>query len=240
MNRQLSPTRREDEIGFALLELMIALGIGAFLLAGIAAVMAVTRQTYGAQAGMGQLQDDQRIAVNVLVGVIEHAGYYYNPQKKTAYDYFPVTAPYANAGQTISGTSGLGNEPDTISVRYVQSPPGTSTSDFMEDCNGVINLVSSVSVPTNTFTIDSQNQLTCAVGSSTPKALAGGISSFNAMYGVDVDNDKSVDFYLPASSMTAAYWSSVGSVQVNLVFINRLDITKPISVKAVINLMNRA
>lgn len=234
-----APARRL-QAGFSLLELLIALTIGVFLLAGIAAVLAVTRQNFNAQAGMGQLQDDQRIAVNMLVSAIEHAGYYYNPQDDTALTSFPLAAPFVNEGHSVAGSSGSAGWADSISIRYVQSPAGTSSSDFMEDCNGISNTGSVAVLSVNTFTLDGQNQLTCAVGSNPAKPLAAGISSFTVLYGVDADKDRSVDFYLPALAMTATYWALVGSVQVSIVFVNPLDRAKPITLNRVINLMGRA
>lgn len=228
------------QAGFSLLELLIALTIGVFLLAGVAAVLAITRQNFNAQAGMGQLQDDQRIAVNMLVMVLGHAGYYYNPQTETALTSFPQVLPFAGAGQAIAGTSGAGVVADSIVVRYVQSPPGTASSDFLQDCNGNSNtdIVGTLSV--NNFTLDSQNQLTCAVGSRPAQPLASGISAFTVLYGVDRDKDNSVDLYLPALAMTPAYWALVVSVQVSIDFINPLDRARPIKVKRVIKLMGRA
>ena len=234
------PAGRRSQAGFTLLETLIALTIGVFLLGGIAVVLGVTRQNFNAQAGMGQLQDDQRIAVNVLVNVVEHAGYFYNPTAQTAASSFPLTAPFVNAGQSVSGTSGSGTAADSLTVRYVPSPAGGSAADFMEDCNGETNTGTGTAVSVNTFTLDSQNQLSCAVGSKPAKPLAAGISSFTVMYGVDLNNNKSVDAYLPASAMTAANWALVGSVQVSIGFVNPLDKNRTITVKRVINLMNRA
>lgn len=226
--------------GFSLLELLISVTIGVFLLAGIAGVLAITRQNFNAQAGMGQLQDDQRVAVNMLVSVVEHAGYYHDVQKETAVTSFPLAAPFADEGHSVVGSSGSGPVADSISVRYMQSPGGTASSDFLQDCNGISNTGSTAVLSVNTFTLDSQNQLTCAVGGNAAKPLAGGISSFTAFYGIDRDKDRSVDFYLPAQAMPPSYWALVGSVRVDLVFINPLDRDKPITVRRVINLMGRA
>jgi type IV pilus assembly protein PilW len=233
-------TGRRTQAGFTLLETLIGLTIGVFLLGGIAVVLLVTRQNFNAQAGMGQLQDDQRIAVNMLVNVVEHAGYFYNPTSQTATNSFPLSSPFLNAGQSVSGTTGSGTAADSLIVRYLQSPTGGSAADFTEDCNGATNTGATAVLSVNTFTLDSQNQLNCAVGSGAAKPLAAGISSFTVMYGVDFNNNKSVDAYLPASAMTAAYWALVGSVQVSIGFTNPLDKTRTITVKRVINLMNRA
>lgn len=236
--RRTAGLRRQA--GFTLLETLIALGIGVFLLGGIAVVMSVTRQNFNAQAGLGQLQDDQRVAVNVLVTVVEHAGYFFNPQAKTADNTFLISAPFASPGQTIAGISGTGSTADTLSVRYLQSPQGAANSDFMQDCNGGVNGAAAPVMSVNTFTLNSNNELSCAAGTNAAMPLASGISAFSVLYGVDTNNDKSADQYLPAGSMTTDYWLAVASIQVTIVFTNPLDSSKPITVVRVINVMNQA
>ena len=228
------------QAGFTLLETLIGLGIGLFLLGGIVLVMGMTRQNFNAQNGLSQLQDDERIAVSMLVMVIEHAGFFSTPQTTTIAQAFPTAAPFASAGQSVSGTSGSGSTGDTISVRYLQSPGGAADSDFMQNCNGGNNTDSAPRMSISTFTLNNKGELTCAVGSDPAQPLSAGIRAFSVLYGVDSDNDRSVDRYLPASSMTADLWTQVGSVRMRLDFTNPLDSTKPATVVRVINLMNQS
>lgn len=228
------------QAGFTLLETLIALGIGAFLLGGIAVVMGITRQNFTAQTGLAQLQDDQRVAVNMLVTVIEHAGYFFNPQAQTVATAFPISAQFPSPAQAVAGTTGSGSAGDTVSVRYVQSPQGNATSDFMQNCNGAVNGTTAPVMSVNTFSLSSSGELSCAVDAQTALPLASGITAFKVLYGVDTNSDKSVDQYLPAASMTTDYWLAVLSVQVTVVFANPLDTSKSITVVRVINLMNQA
>jgi len=239
---RISIGSRRRQAGFTLLETLISLGIGLFLLGGIVLVMGITRQNFNAQSGLSQLQDDQRIAVGMLVMVVEHAGFFPDPQSRTNTDAFPAAAPtFVSTGQWVGGSTGTGTASDTLSVRYRQSAAGKANSDFMMDCNGVANtdLVNPPALPSvSTFGLNSSGELTCAVDSKPAQPLSAGISAFKVLYGVDSDQDGSVDQYLPASQMTPALWLLVGSVRVSLTFNNPLDSSRPVTVMRVINMMN--
>ena len=231
--------RRARQRGFGLLETFIGMVIGLFLLAGIVMVFSSTRQNFTAQIGMSQWQDHERTAMTLLTTAIEHAGYFYDPQDQLRTTAFPATAQFPTAGQVLTGTSGSDPGKDTLTVRFFPSPSGSSSSDFLEDCQGgAAGGASTMSI--NTFAINSAHELTCAVGSQAARALVGGITAFSVLYGVDSDGSGSVNAYLPASAMTPAHWATVVSVQVTLSFINPLDRTQPISSVRVINLMSRA
>ena len=227
------------QAGFTLLETLIALGIGLFLLGGIALVMGLTRQNFNAQSGLSQLQDDQRIAVSMLVMVVEHAGFFPDPAAQTVADAFPAIGAFGS-GQSLTGTVGSAGAGDTLSVRFQQSPPGNAGSDFMLDCQGVSNTDAINRDALNVFGLNAAGELTCSVNGNTAQPLAAGLSGFSVLYGVDSDNDSSVDQYLPATSMTPQLWLATGSVKVSLSFVNPLDATKPITVVRVINLMNHS
>jgi len=126
------------QAGFSLLETFIGITIGLFILAGIVTVFSSTRQNFTAQTGMSQWQDNERTAMTLLTTVIEHAGYFYNPQTQLSTSAFPATTQFPTAGQVVTGTSGSSPGNDTVTVRYFPSTSGGSSSDFLEDCNGGI------------------------------------------------------------------------------------------------------
>jgi type IV pilus assembly protein PilW len=64
------------QCGVTLLELMISLTIGLFLLAGMATIFSSTNISYNAQTGLTQLQNNQVQALTVLSNIIQSAGYY--------------------------------------------------------------------------------------------------------------------------------------------------------------------
>ena len=223
MNSSLSRASaqlRKSQRGIGLLEIFIGLTIALFLLAGLLTVFAGTSQNFTAQNKLSQLQDDQRMAMGLLSTVIQEAGYFPSPQTLTITDALPSSATFVQSA-AVAGTSTSAG-PDTIAVRYVASPAGTSTSDFLMDCNGGSNSSPSGTVTfINTFAL-SGTDLTCAVNSNAARKLVGGISNLVVLYGIDPDGNSSVNQYLPAASMTAALWPAVISVKVTLTFVNPL------------------
>jgi len=227
--------RRQAQQGFSLLETFIGITIGLFILAGLITVFSTTLRVFSEQSSMSRWQDNERTAMQMLTTVIEHAGYYYNPQTQTKATAFPVDSgnQFNAAGQVVTGSS---NGVDTVTVRYWPSASGASNSDFIEDCNGGLAGAGSSSMVINTFTLNG-GELTCAVGSQQARTLASGISAWSVLYGVDSDADGSVDGYYPASVMTNTQWPSVVSVQITLTFPDPLDSSKTISSVRVINFM---
>jgi len=213
--RRAAPRRGR---GMGLIELLIAMALMMLLIAGMLSVLAGTRQTSLSQGQMAQLQDDQRLALAMLTNVVQQAGYFPSPTTSTSAIELPSNATFASAGQAIVGTDG-GASGDTLVVRYE-----AGTADGTMDCNGGVN---AGLVLTNTFSVDANGNLNCAVAQGAAAAaaaqtLAGNVQNFQVLYGVDLLGDRSSLEYLPASAMTAANWASVISVRVSLTFQNPL------------------
>jgi type IV pilus assembly protein PilW len=62
--------------GFSLVELMIALAIGSFLIAGAIYVYSQTRNSYATSDSIGRMQEDARFAVSLIEPDIQLAGLY--------------------------------------------------------------------------------------------------------------------------------------------------------------------
>jgi type IV pilus assembly protein PilW len=236
---------RKNQFGLGLIEILVGIAISLFLLAGLATLFAGTRQNFDAQGHLAQLQDDQRMAMNMLSTVIQEAGYYPDPIVTVATTAFPADTVnpiiFASAGQIISGTSTTGAS-DTVSVRYRASAAGAALPDFIMDCNGGTNTSAAAKANyVSTFTVNANNELTCSVNGATARPLVGGISNLAVLYGVDKAGNGSVTQYLNATNMTSALWSSVISVRVTLTFINPLagptGQTATIPFTRIINLM---
>ena len=88
MNRthRTSPTRRA-QAGISLIELMISMAIGLFLLAGLVAVFVNSAQSSAELSKAAQQVENGRFAMQTLVEDLQHAGYYGQ--------YFAVDAPVA-------------------------------------------------------------------------------------------------------------------------------------------------
>jgi type IV pilus assembly protein PilW len=226
--------------GFTLVELMVALLIALFLMGGMVTMVQAMRSAYGAQNGLSQLQDDQRMAMTFISNVIQSAGYFvFTPlAPNTAAGSLPALAPFAAAGQSVYGTGSATANPaqNTISVRYM-----TAGGDGIMNCAGGTSAVAATFI--NTFSIDTHGNLNCQVttiiggtttGPTTTQLISGttlngtlvrGIVGMQIYYGVQTNpaNATSVDTYLdaPGVSVTTGggpYWmisgplGSVGNV----------------------------
>lgn len=215
--------RSDGARGFALIELLISLVIGLFLLGALVVGYAGMQQTFSAQSAFSQLQDDQRMASNLLSDVVQEAGYFYNPQTATSANTFPSNSTFATAGQAVAGSSASGSASDVLTVRFVASPAGTS-SDFIINCNGASNAdTMNPASYVNAFTVNASHELTCSVNGATAIPLVGNVASWSVQYGVDTTGAGTVSQYLAASNMTAALWSSVLAVRITLQFANPLS-----------------
>ncbi len=239
-------TGRRSQSGFTLIELLVSMFISIILLAGLVYVFISVRTTFNSQTTLAQLQDDQRVAMAIVSHVIQEAGYFPTPQTVTVANQFPVSTDFKLAGQVVVGTGSgsTGTSADVLTVRFAASSIGTTTSDFILNCNGSAN-TSAFAIKTfvNQFTVNSSNDLTCAVDGGTPVALVGNVTSWSVRYGVDVNGDGTAYRYYNANSMPSASWTQVVSVRVQLSFTNPLanQTGQPstIDLARVVNLMNR-
>ena len=104
-----------------MIEIMISLSIALFLMTGLFSLFLSTKQNSVAQSALSQLQDDQRMAMNLLAIIIQQAGYFPNPQTATLATAFPVDATFLGEGQSVFGTDGA---PQQIIAMAVQIPAG--------------------------------------------------------------------------------------------------------------------
>jgi type IV pilus assembly protein PilW len=234
--------------GFTLVELMIAMAIAVFLLAGLVTILQNVRGAYGNQQALAQLQDQQRFAMMVLTDVIQAGGYFPDPIAWTPITSLPAAAPY-KAGQAFWGTYAAGGG-DTIGVRYRTAFPDPSPPVIL--CDGSTNTAQGPSYAyTNTFSVrapagTTPGALLCQVDNLGAAAAAPGVPIVNGVvglqiyYGVKRDftvNDYNVDTYLRADQMAAASctavidwgnptagcdWANVAAVRVILTFTNPL------------------
>lgn len=75
-NRNLYQYRWSTVSGFSLIELMVALGISLFLIAGIGYVYTGSKQTYRVQDQLSRLQENGRLALEYLARDVRMAGYW--------------------------------------------------------------------------------------------------------------------------------------------------------------------
>ena len=217
-----STVRFVSQRGYTLVEILVALVLGLFLVAGVLMIVQDNRRVFGNQTQLAQLQDSERLAMTMITDVIQSAGYYPNPAVNPATAFLTNSAPFA-LGQSITGTGAYTDAApgDTIAVRYAtQSGDGILTcAGFSNTSGGTLTYVNSFSVVVNAQGV---SQLVCTVG-GTAYPLVSNVLNLQIRYGVtrNAASGDSVDTYVEdAAQMTAADWSNVRSVTVSLVFQN--------------------
>lgn len=229
------------ERGFTLLEIMISLTIGLFLLGALLIIVQTNKTVFMNQNKLSQLQDAERMALTMMSDVIQSAGYFPDPTVNTQASALTAVAPFAS-GESISGVYSANSPGDQIFVRYM-----TAGGDNVLNCSGQSNPTGGANTRyVNSFQV-LNGQLVCTMN-GTPYNLVSGVTNLSFLYGVKANvaaaaND--VDTYMNATQVTAAgLWSNVITVLVQLTFTNPLYVAnqgqpQTISVQRVVGVMNQ-
>ena len=240
----LNPRNACRQTGFTLVELLVALVIALFLLAGLFTIEQSTRKTSAQQTELAELQDNERLAMTIMTDVIQAAGYFADPFTNTSSVLYTGTVPGgANPSfvstQGIYGLTPAGNA-DQIYVQFMSEGPAF---DNMVLCNGQQTAAAAAPGTTyiNEFSVDTVNQqLLCTVYKNNgatvtaipnqPVALVGDVQGLSVLYGVATlgTNAYSVDTYMTATQVTnSSNWPNVSSVRIRITFTNPLCRTAP-------------
>jgi type IV pilus assembly protein PilW len=258
---QILRTVRSAQRGFTLIELMVAITLGIFLIGGLLMMVQSTRNAFGNQQLLAQLQDNERLVMTFMAAVVETTGYFPNPVLNTNTAMFPAPFPiqhggqqFLTSGQAIFGTFTAGAPGDTVTVRYAAGPNVPAPGDNVFNCKGTKNTTGATDVFINTFWVNAANPnnpvLTCTVSSANgaflPKdiPLVNGVQSLRIQYGIKrspADTGSCADTYFFANQMLAADWLAVCSINVQMSFRNPLTpAAAPIIIQRVIATMNAA
>ncbi|MEN7342472.1 MAG: PilW family protein [Pseudomonadota bacterium] len=305
MRRNILNTRNTQ--GYTLIELLIALTLGAFLIGGILSLYVGSKRSYNNQQAATELQELGRFSLNALVADIRMGGFFgcgqsanlvntLNTAANWAYDgSVPIVGyeggspgfPAAIAALAVPGTDAIKVTRAIPDDNYVVDTHATGTGTItlkqphdiaqnelvvVTDClNSSVFQVTNAGVGTSTInhsdaggTVGNCTQglgwpLNCGsttgtpyqygedaflmrydtnayyigVGASgrnalfrlslnadgtlgAPVEMADGVQDMQLVYGIDNDNDQSVDAYLLADAVGALNWGNVQSVQINL------------------------
>jgi type IV pilus assembly protein PilW len=253
--------------GFTLIELMIAITISVFLIGGLLMMVQSTRNAFGNQNLLAQLQDNERLVMTFVAEVVESAGYFPDPVNNkfdTMFLAFPGNnaglIPHGNgsfgtAGQSVFGTTSAALGGDTVTIRYA-----AGQNDNVFNCLGSTNTTPGTDVFINTFWVNfavpTNPVLTCTVSSAkiaaTDVPLVNGVQKLSILYGVKrstsaVSTGSCADTYLNAGQMAPngllapLDWFNVCSINLTISFINPLNPTgPPIIINRVIATMTAA
>jgi type IV pilus assembly protein PilW len=235
--------RPHAQSGYSLIELSVALVVALFLLAGFFSILQSTRKTSNSQSQLAQLQDNERIAMTMITGVVEAGGYYPNPDFNTIDAELPASGVFTQTGQVVYGAAngtvdlatGTADFGDKLTVRY-----NADAKEDVIDCKGTTNADKTSAVSyVNQFLIMQDSATTppylaCTTDGTHFAKLVNNVSKMEISYGVStaatVANTTGVpvDTYFSTADMTTnaktnpILWTNVFSVKVKLTLINPL------------------
>lgn len=227
---------RAQQAGYSLIELAVAMAVALFLLGGFFSVLQSTHKASDAQTHLAQLQDDERIALTMVTGVIEAGGYYPSPYTNSINTELPASGSF-QVGQVVYGTpnstTALG---DILIVRY-----NADANEDVIDCTGNSNSANGAPVSyTNEFSVMQDSATTppylaCSVdGGASFAKLVNNVAKMEISYGINSTATAAnslgnpVDSYVATADMPTAFaanpavWTNVYSVKVKLSFVNPL------------------
>lgn len=205
--------------GFTLIEIMVALVLGLLILNAVIQVFLSTRQSARIQSAASQMQEDGRMAMEILNRYIRLAGYTTLPWNKGL---FPANG-FFGLGQVVTGGDNNINSRDSIRIRYQGAADGSIT-----DCLGaLINLGQTADITLSLSDVENgERSLRCTnntTGNTQP--LVGGLQDMQIWYGLSQGNNTidtagrltgGATAYVPASQVPATQWDRVIAVRVSL------------------------
>lgn len=237
----------KQQAGFSLVELMIASALSLILVAGVATIYMSSRQTYNARDEISTMQENARSALGALTKHLEHAGYTTAarlPLDKAFYvdgDAIPTAKSCGGGANSIAlaSTSDLVKTLDNDSSDSAGDTIGVvffADNLLAADCGNEMTPVScqvqeapnpDYSRVYNTFYVGNSAEgmpnLFCAGSRGTATTpVAEGVEAMQFAYGIDQDDNGTVDTYLDATEVQAANtWSQVRTIKAALLMRSR-------------------
>lgn len=208
---------RKTHSGYSLLEVLIAMFLGLFILAGIIQINVSSKKTYQISSYSAVLQDDLKNANYNLSQIARKTGFRSAPWKSNE-NTFKADATFTEKGQVVVGTDGATNDvSDTFTIRYQGSGNGLGVADgVVADCIG--DSLDADDIAIITFDID-LNTLRCTTnnqtrGTTVTEELVDNIENMQILYGIDTDGNNYANHYINATTVTS--WANVASIRIAL------------------------
>lgn len=171
--------------GTSLVEVLVSITIGLFMIAAVLALYVNSRQTFRVQEALARVQENARFALEIGDREIRKAGY-----RSTITTSFATAFPMITglpAGRVIGGTSQL------LRLRYQGS--GTPADGSMTDCRG--NALAAGETAVVVLRLNGTD-LTCdriTASGTVSQPLVSGIEAVSFAYGWDTTGDGYADSY---------------------------------------------
>ncbi|MFT0211622.1 PilW family protein [Pseudomonas sp. F1_0610] len=224
--------------GLSLVELMVALAIGMFLVLGIIQVFLTSRDSYSVNEGIARLQENGRFSLDFLTQSLRQAGYI-DPKTIDTLPYAII--PPKDKGCSFDTSYCTADAKDTDRISLAFQPP-INADGKRYDCAGkvvsdnqgvIINVYTVVETPTETN--PTAKSLACKSkeydGKETITStyadgiLVEGVDTLQIQYGLaDKINSESVTRYVSANDVDN--WNIVRSVRVAVIVNSSLNSTQ--------------
>lgn len=200
------------QAGMTLVELMIALLIGAFLLGGVLQIFINSKQTYRMQEGLSRLQENGRFAMEFLSSDIRMAGYW------GCHDTPSPNTDIAGTNNNATNGDAIDDGTDTISLKGAFSLAPTDicsvAADSANSCDSDDNGIGDVICST-----DASSAITYKINNSVlqkdANGMVEGIEDMQILYGADTDANGTADYYVAAGTV-GLDMSQVVSIRISL------------------------
>jgi type IV pilus assembly protein PilW len=200
------------QTGMTLIEIMIALLIGAFLIGGVLQIFIGSQQTYKMQEGLSRLQENGRFALEFLTNDIRMAGYWGCLSQSS-----PDTNIAGTDNNAVTGDN-IDDGTDTITLKgaYIQIPTGicgtpvdTAAGYYSHNTSTIFYKINNGSLQQDT---NGQNN-----------SLVEGIENMQILYGEDTDltPDGTANYYVSANNVVNM--AKVVSIHISLLAVTLDD-----------------
>jgi len=223
---------KNQQHGLSLIELLISMVIGLFLLSGIASSYIASKKASVIRNQTSLLDDNGRFALEAITKALEHTGYgpnilmtdpFIHTLADVASDTCPDGSTNVSALSLANFTASTVTADDDIKVQDSIGAIFHGSDDFFIDCAGnsmpavvpvgcrlqplpTINFNPDSAKIYNSFFIDDVNKTLMCAGSrsSTITTIAEGVENIQFLYGLDTNTDGTVDRYVNASAIDAS------------------------------------
>ena len=249
MNKLHFSSSRSRQAGFTLVEMMVAMTIGLVVIFGMTATFVNLKSTFKSQDSLGQLQDNERLALTFLTTAVNEAGYYPNPMAGSTITNTSLADNWSGNMPASVGIFGTADGGGATNTESLQTAFATTSSDGLISCIGTSYAGAGTVTVRNVFYVDpTTNSLMCKVyvnsaktdamaNAGTPVVLISGVKSMSVAYGL-ASSGSQISSYKTPGNLVAANWPSVKSVRITLQLVNPFDAASPITRTHTINLMN--
>jgi type IV pilus assembly protein PilW len=202
------PHITKKQYGIGLVEVMIAMSIGAFLIGGLIQMFITTQKTNRLQDAVSRVQENGHYAMEFI------------SQDMRMADYFLECGTSLPDTTAIMGTDNTTGDPDIVD--------GTDTITIRQTVGSCDTRVTNTIVYSIRLGANNQPSLFKQVNGAVAQELIEGIENMQILYGVDTDVEAidsaddemrgTPNYYVPATNVVTELtgWEDVVSVQVNL------------------------